>query len=154
MFPSEAGGSMRSRAARVYQREHNKRRENPRIESADGREIKMHPLPPRNRVCLCPRNGGEVPSNYRGIQPIVTRFPAEDRARDCLKWSECGKRRTNRGEREEKGRSGKRGRRRGCRATSRRAKKKGRKKRFRRLPATETPRNRRRQSGKEVRDRK
>lgn len=70
--------------------ENNKHREKPRIESADES--------PRTARLKCIRLVAEpsvsarwISSNYRGIQPIVTRFPPRTMA-DCLKRAECKRR--------------------------------------------------------------
>lgn len=137
------------RNPRGYRCEKNKHRENPGIESASGslRAAGLKCIRSRNRVCLHLQSGNEGSSNYRGIQPIVTRFPPED----CVRLSGAGRMRkerkktVGRGQREGKGEKkktilhdGKRG---------------AKEARFRRLPATETPRNRRRQGGEGERDR-
>lgn len=50
-------------------------------ESLRAAGLKCISIRPWNRVCLRLQSGSEVSSNYRGIQPIVTRFPPENRVR-------------------------------------------------------------------------
>lgn len=107
-------------------------------ESLRAAGLKCISIRPRNRVCLRLQSGSEVSSNYRGIQPIVTRFPPEN----CVRLSEADRMRKEGGKNMEKRQRGRK----------REIDKEGdiarrgveQKKRFRRLPATETPRNRRR----------
>lgn len=99
-------------------------------------------------VCLHLQSGSEVFSNYRGIQPIVIRFSPEDRVqlseadRMRKKGKKHGKKTERKRERKRKHDKENDIARRG----------KEQKKRFRRLAATETPRNRRRQGGEGGRD--
>lgn len=67
-----------------YRCENIKHRENSRIESASEslRAAKLKCIrSTADRVCLHLRSGSAVSSNYRWIQPIVTRFPPENRVR-------------------------------------------------------------------------
>lgn len=127
--------------------EKNKHRENPGIESASGslRAAGLKCIRSRNRVSLRLPSGNEGSSNYRGIQPIVTRFPPED----CARLSEAD--RMWKKKQWEKDREERKGE---IKKTISRGEKRGAKEaRFRQLPATETPRNRRRQGGEGERDR-
>ena len=130
-----------------YRCENIKHRENPRIESTNKslRAAKLKCIrSTTDRVCLRLRSGSEVSSNYRGIQPIVTRFPPENRVRLSESNAKRGENMKKKVEREKE------------RSTKKTISSDGeeeQKKRFQRLPATETPRNRRQQSGEDRRDR-
>lgn len=109
--------------------------------SLEGRGIKMHPFGRGiASVCVC-----KVEAKAPAIIAEFNRsLPGslQRTASDCLKRTGCGKREEKHGKRTE-------GKKKGDKESDIARRGGEQKKRFRRLPATETPRNRRRQGGGE-----